>query len=58
MTVKELIEKLKEFDGDLPIEIQYWWYDDMLDWWAPMSEDEPDIYEDSGGECKRVIIDI
>ena len=58
MTVKELIEKLKEFDEDLPIEIQYWWYDGMLDGEAPMSEDEPDIYEDGGGECKRVIIDI
>lgn len=58
MTVKELIEKLQQFDWDLPIEIQYRWFDSMLDWGAPMSEDEPDIYEDNGWECKRVIIDI
>lgn len=61
MTVKELINRLKEFDENAEIEIQYY----NVDWCQqnsrPSIDNNIDIYEDEDEDGKytnRVIIDL
>lgn len=60
MTVKELINRLKEFDENYEIEIQYYNVDWCQQSSRPSIDNDIDIYQDEDEDwyTNRVIIDL
>lgn len=60
MTVKELINRLKEFDENYEIEIQYYNVDCCQQNSRPSIDNDIDIYQDEDEDwyTNRVIIDL